>query len=83
MSNISRIHLLKKMTVRITLNVPHTLPLFIELRLLPVSRLFEYTLLKQYISALRFSEPSLEEISNLTRKFAIYDIREGERWEVP
>lgn len=85
MSNNNKLHLPeKKKAVCIILNVPfdtHT-PKIFRVKSKPVSNLYEDALLTRYKSALRFSEPFLEQISILTHIFRVHDVREGERWKM-
>lgn len=85
-TNITKLHKIQKKAVRIIANVPydtHTEPIFRCLNLYPIHDFYNMTLLRRYEDGVKYNDAFLTQLSELTAKDNVRNLRVKERWKIP
>lgn len=85
-TNINKLLILQKKSSRIITNSPYDAPsrqLLSDLNLVPVTQLYNFSLLTRYISGIKNNNVILNLLSNLTKANRTYSTRCPEFWNVP
>lgn len=84
-SNITKLHLLQKRTVRAIARVPYlhsTDTLFTSLKIRRINNIYNHRLLNAYCNATRHSITSFIILADLTQHSSVYELWQRQKWQI-